>query len=63
MYEKDPNDPIGITACRAGNTFPCKQVAPSQRPFWKEFEDLTNVDLFQVNYIYVTLLMTSNSYN
>ncbi|CAL8100436.1 unnamed protein product [Orchesella dallaii] len=47
VYHSGKNDSFGVTACRASNTFPCKEAAPSNRPFWREFEDLTNYDPFK----------------
>ncbi|OXA55814.1 uncharacterized protein LOC110849054 [Folsomia candida] len=47
VYQKKNGDAFGVTSCKADNTFPCKAAAPSNRPFWREYEDLTNYDPFK----------------
>jgi len=39
---------LGVLACKATNTTPCKERAPSGKPFFQEYEDITNYDPFKV---------------
>jgi len=40
------NPELGVVACKAANTYPCKERAPSQKPFWQEYEDIVPTDPF-----------------
>ena len=42
---RDPN--MKVESCKACNVQPCPGREPTGKPFWKEFEDLTDWDPFQ----------------